>query len=294
MKMKLKRGRNGVFYRQQRLIKPIKMTNGYLVASLAKDVKVSQQYLHRIVCKAFLPNPNNFPEVNHIDGNKANNCVDNLEWVSKSQNKWHACNVLGQRTNRIKDFSTGIVFPSQKSAALYYGVSESLIRSIVKKQIFSKRKKKQEITNHRIEIISEREYIDSLNKSELVDVVNELQHDNSEKANYQENVQPEPVKVYVCADGSVYDNESVAKSHAAGLPDHINLNSELAHLQKENSNLKDEVELLQKKLEMAINVIDTCRQYERGTACIAPDNLAVYCDIAIKHIRELETKGGDQ
>ena len=45
-----------------------------------------------------------------------------------------------------------------------------------------------------------------------------------------------------------------------------------------------------KQLEMAINVIDTCRQYERGTACIAPDNLAVYCDIAIEHIKEPEQK----
>ena len=149
--------------------------NGYWLADLHKNNLYKSKAIHRLVAKAFIPNPNNFPEVNHIDGNKANNCVDNLEWVSKSQNKWHACNVLGQRTNRIKDFSTGNVFPSQKSAALYYGVSESLIRSIVKKQIFSKRKKKQEITNHRIEIISEREYIDSLNKSKLVNAVNELQ-----------------------------------------------------------------------------------------------------------------------
>lgn len=47
---------------------------------------------------------------------------------------------------------------------------------------------------------------------------------------------------------------------------------------------------IKKQLEMAIDVIDTCRQYERGTAGIAPDNLAVYCDIAIKHIKELEQK----
>lgn len=149
--------------------------NGYWLADLHKNNLYKSKAIHRLVAKAFIPNPNNFPEVNHIDGNKANNCVDNLEWVSKSQNKWHACNVLGQRTNRIKDFSTGKVFPSQKSAALYYGVSESLIKSIVKKQIFSKRNKKQEITNHRIEIISKREYIDSLNKSNLVDAVNGLQ-----------------------------------------------------------------------------------------------------------------------
>ena len=187
--------------------------NGYWLADLHKNNLYKSKAIHRLVAKAFLPNPNNFPEVNHIDGNKANNCVDNLEWVSKSQNKWHACNVLGQRTNRIKDFSTGIVFPSQKSAALYYGVSESLIRSIVKKQIFSKRKKKQEITNHRIEIISEREYIDSLNKSELVDVINTLVKENNihEKQIDELQMKAEPEKCKAPADPYAEQRKCICK-----------------------------------------------------------------------------------
>lgn len=136
-----------------------------------KKGKYKSYMVHRLVAEAFIPNPENKPQVNHKDGDKQNNCVDNLEWVSKAENCWHRNNILGIRINRIKDFTTGLVFPSQKSAALYYGVSESFIRMIVKNEIFSDRKKKQEITTHDLRIISEKEYIDSINK---VDAVNEL------------------------------------------------------------------------------------------------------------------------
>lgn len=55
------------------------------------------EYVHRLVAETFIPNPHNLPEVNHKDGNKWNNCVDNLEWVSKSDNAKHAFD-LGLRS----------------------------------------------------------------------------------------------------------------------------------------------------------------------------------------------------
>lgn len=63
---------------------------GYLQITLYKDGKPYPKKLHRIVAEAFLDNPSNKREVNHIDGDKLNNTLDNLEWVTSSENKIHA------------------------------------------------------------------------------------------------------------------------------------------------------------------------------------------------------------
>lgn len=66
--------------------------NGYLYVNLWKNSKMKSKKIHRLVAEAFLDNPQNKPQVNHIDGNKENNCVDNLEWISASDNCKHAYN----------------------------------------------------------------------------------------------------------------------------------------------------------------------------------------------------------
>lgn len=63
----------------------------YLVVSLSKNNIVKIMQVHRLVAQAFIPNPLDKPQVNHIDGNKQNNCVNNLEWVSAKENHKHAC-----------------------------------------------------------------------------------------------------------------------------------------------------------------------------------------------------------
>ena len=65
--------------------------HGYRYYRLSKDNKKKMFYGHRLVAEAFLDNPNDLPVVNHKDGNKLNNNVDNLEWVSYSDNTkaWH-------------------------------------------------------------------------------------------------------------------------------------------------------------------------------------------------------------
>ena len=63
---------------------------GYLYVGLSKNGKVNYKKVHRLVAQAFIPNLNNKPQVNHIDGNKQNNCVDNLEWCDASYNQLHA------------------------------------------------------------------------------------------------------------------------------------------------------------------------------------------------------------
>lgn len=49
--------------------------------------------LHRVVAELFIPNPNNLPQVNHIDGNRENNKASNLEWVTGSENSQHAYSI---------------------------------------------------------------------------------------------------------------------------------------------------------------------------------------------------------
>lgn len=65
-------------------------SHGYRVVSLTKDGKKTDCKLHRLLATAFIPNPNNFECVNHIDGDKLNNSLDNLEWCTKRRNNQHA------------------------------------------------------------------------------------------------------------------------------------------------------------------------------------------------------------
>ena len=65
-------------------------SHGYMVISLTKDGKKKDCKLHRLLAMTFIPNPSNFECVNHKDGNKLNNNLDNLEWCSKGYNNRHA------------------------------------------------------------------------------------------------------------------------------------------------------------------------------------------------------------
>lgn len=68
------------------ILKTTNKNGDYLAVVLQASGKVRHTRIHRLVAEAFLPNPNNFPEVNHIDENKQNNCIDNLEWCTRQHN----------------------------------------------------------------------------------------------------------------------------------------------------------------------------------------------------------------
>lgn len=68
---------------------------GYNYVGLWKDKKCKKFRVHRLVAQAFIPNPHNFPHINHKDENKTNNCVDNLEWCTPKYN-----NSYGTKTKR--------------------------------------------------------------------------------------------------------------------------------------------------------------------------------------------------
>ncbi len=79
-----------------RPVKQWKNHRGYSLVTLSKDGVNKGISSHILVAKAFIPNPNNFPEVNHIDGNKDNNAASNLEWNTRLQNQRHSVYVLGK------------------------------------------------------------------------------------------------------------------------------------------------------------------------------------------------------
>lgn len=67
-------------------MRPYINSGGYLRVNLSKDGKMRHEYVHRLIAKTFIPNPGRLPEVNHINRNKSDNRVCNLEWCSTKEN----------------------------------------------------------------------------------------------------------------------------------------------------------------------------------------------------------------
>ena len=80
----------GWFISKERLLKPNLLAKGYYQVDLKFDKKRHLRQVHRLVAEAFLPNPNNLPQINHINGVKNDNRVENLEWCTNSENQIHA------------------------------------------------------------------------------------------------------------------------------------------------------------------------------------------------------------
>lgn len=86
--------------RTLKIMKPAKLKKGYLYLTLSRDNKKKCTSVHRLVAKAFIHNPRNYPQVNHIDGNKENNNINNLEWCDNSFNQKEAYKLGYQKPRR--------------------------------------------------------------------------------------------------------------------------------------------------------------------------------------------------
>ena len=80
----------------------VNKATGYKAVSLWKDNKGRNYTIHRLIATTYIPNPDNLPQVNHIDGNKLNNQVDNLEWVTPSGNIQHAYDIGLNKQTKLK------------------------------------------------------------------------------------------------------------------------------------------------------------------------------------------------
>ena len=115
---------------------------GYVYANLSKNGKLSQVGVHRLVAKAFIPNPEHKKQVNHINGNKTDNRVQNLEWATQEENCAHShrTGLHDEDTKRRSipligiNLETGeeVEFVSAREAARQLGISQGTISAIAK------------------------------------------------------------------------------------------------------------------------------------------------------------------
>lgn len=117
----------------KRKLKPLIDSKGYPYVDLkSSDGKRRCPKIHRLVALSFIPNPENKPQVNHIDGCKTNNSVSNLEWVTNEENRTHAINIglkdeihYGVAQYDMDD-NLIAVFPTAKKALESLGIESNI------------------------------------------------------------------------------------------------------------------------------------------------------------------------
>lgn len=82
-----------------------KMPEGYLRLNIKNDNGQKKFLVHRLIALTFIPNPENKPQVNHIDSNKSNNCINNLEWITNQENRNHALRQYKTISIILKNYS---------------------------------------------------------------------------------------------------------------------------------------------------------------------------------------------
>lgn len=141
-------GENGIKLQLGKSIKQSKNKYGYMQVRLSNGRKNKFSYtVHRLVAIAFIPNDNNYDQVNHIDGNKQNNYVENLEWCNNSYNQIHAYKTglqdrnkyyAGRKRRKVAKLSKDLrildIYETVTQAAKENGIYESYVDRVCLKQ----------------------------------------------------------------------------------------------------------------------------------------------------------------
>ena len=112
--------------------KKTKLKIGYFVVSLWKNNKSRLEYVHRLVATAYLENPNNYAYINHKDGVKTNNDVENLEWCTQQDNVQHSVRTGLSKYPRIMCVETSEIFVSASEAYRITGIYQTAISACVR------------------------------------------------------------------------------------------------------------------------------------------------------------------
>lgn len=107
-----------------RILRPRRQSQGYIQLHLCRNGKAVQHLVHRLVAEAFIPNPEQYPYVNHINEDKSDNRVENLEWCTKQYN-----NNYKSRDRRTPVELDGEKYPSITDAAKHIGVHPNTLTS---------------------------------------------------------------------------------------------------------------------------------------------------------------------
>lgn len=120
-----------------KILKPTVMPNGYLQVNLKKQGKTFRRFVHRLVATVFVPNEFGYKTVNHIDENKQNNCISNLEWCSQRYNNNYGTRLkraIQSRSKRIalidKDGDVIATFKNSIVAGTLLKIDSRLIRGV--------------------------------------------------------------------------------------------------------------------------------------------------------------------
>lgn len=141
-------GKNKLTFHPSFIRKIQKCSNGYLFIILCKESKTKMKLVHRLVAKAFIPNPENKPQVNHKEGNKKDNRATELEWATKSEDNIHRYRYLkippvrnkgisGNDNNRSKKVlctNNNITYESAGDAARKLNTHQSNISRICRNE----------------------------------------------------------------------------------------------------------------------------------------------------------------